>query len=92
MRPRERGVAKLLRFLDGPIFGPGCAFGREFFDLGQCDEAWFKREIAPKLDAFTLAEIAKATRLSLAASSRIRACTTRWRKIHRLSHKDPGDG
>ena len=25
---------------------------------GQRDEAWFKREIAPKLDAFTLTEIA----------------------------------
>ncbi|HVN69209.1 MAG TPA: hypothetical protein VMU38_06150 [Candidatus Binatia bacterium] len=39
---------------------------------GQHDEAWFKREIAPKLDAFTLAEIATATGLSLAACSRIR--------------------
>ena len=38
----------------------------------QRDEAWFKREIAPKLDAFTLAEIAAATGLSLAACSRIR--------------------
>jgi hypothetical protein len=41
---------------------------------GQRDEAWFKREIVPKLDAFTLAEIAAATGLSLAACSRIRAC------------------
>jgi hypothetical protein len=40
---------------------------------GQRDEAWFKREIAPKLDAFTLKEIADATGLSLAACSRIRA-------------------
>jgi hypothetical protein len=40
---------------------------------GQRDEAWFKREIAPKLDAFTLRQIAKATGLSLAACSRIRA-------------------
>jgi hypothetical protein len=39
---------------------------------GQRDDAWFKREIAPKLDAFTLAEIAAATGLSLAACSRIR--------------------
>jgi hypothetical protein len=39
----------------------------------QRDEAWFKREVAPKLDAFTLAEIAAATGLSLAACSRIRA-------------------
>jgi CRISPR-associated protein Cas1 len=41
---------------------------------GQHDEAWFKREIAPKLDPFTLKEIAAATGLSLAACSRIRAC------------------
>ena len=40
---------------------------------GQRDEAWFKREVAPKLDAFTLAEIAAVTGLSLAACSRIRA-------------------
>jgi hypothetical protein len=40
---------------------------------GQRDDAWFKREIAPKLDAFSLGEIAKATGLSLAACSRIRA-------------------
>jgi hypothetical protein len=40
---------------------------------GQRDAAWFKREIAPKLDVFTLAEIAAATGLSLAACSRIRA-------------------
>jgi hypothetical protein len=40
---------------------------------GQRDEAWFKREITPKLDAFSLKVIADATGLSLAASSRIRA-------------------
>jgi len=40
---------------------------------GQRDKAWFKREIAPKLDAFSLAEIAAATGLSLAACSRIRS-------------------
>jgi hypothetical protein len=40
---------------------------------GQRDEAWFKREVAPKLDALTLAEIAAATGLSLAACSRIRS-------------------
>ena len=40
---------------------------------GERDEAWFKREIAPKLDAFTLREIADATGLSLAACSRLRA-------------------
>ena len=37
------------------------------------DEAWFKREIAPNLDAFSLKEIGKATGLSLAACLRIRA-------------------
>lgn len=38
---------------------------------GQRDEAWFKREITPKLDAFTLSQIANATGLSLAACSRV---------------------
>ncbi len=42
---------------------------------GQRDEAWFKREVAPKLDAFTLSEIARVMGLSLAACSRIRAKT-----------------
>ncbi|MFY9663241.1 MAG: CRISPR-associated endonuclease Cas1, partial [Candidatus Cybelea sp.] len=42
---------------------------------GPRDEAWFKREVAPKLDAFSLKEIADATGLSLAACSRIRADT-----------------
>jgi hypothetical protein len=37
------------------------------------DRAWFLREIAPKLDAFSLTEIAAATGLSLAACSRFRA-------------------
>jgi hypothetical protein len=40
---------------------------------GPRDEAWFKREVAPKLDGFPLNEIAEATGLSLAACSRIRA-------------------
>ncbi len=39
------------------------------------DRAWFLREIAPKLDAFSLSEIAEATGLSLAACSRFRAGT-----------------
>jgi CRISPR-associated endonuclease Cas1 len=39
----------------------------------QRDEAWFKREVVPKLDGFSLKEIGKATGLSLAACSRIRA-------------------
>lgn len=37
------------------------------------NEAWFKREIGSRLDAFSLREIAEATGLSLAACSRIRA-------------------
>jgi hypothetical protein len=37
------------------------------------DEAWFKREIAPKLDSFSPKEIAAATGLWLAACSRVRA-------------------
>lgn len=41
--------------------------------LGQRDAAWFKREVAPKLDAFTLKEMGKATGLSLAACSRVRS-------------------
>jgi hypothetical protein len=39
------------------------------------DRAWFLREVVPKLDAFTLAEVADATGLSLAACSRFRART-----------------
>ncbi|MGC2633956.1 MAG: hypothetical protein WA215_07070 [Candidatus Cybelea sp.] len=39
----------------------------------QRDEAWFKREIVPKLDAFSLKKLAEATGLSLAACSRVRA-------------------
>jgi CRISPR-associated endonuclease Cas1 len=37
------------------------------------DEAWFRREVLPKLDVFSLNEIAAATGLSLGACSRIRA-------------------
>jgi len=37
------------------------------------DAEWFLREIVPKLDAYSLSQIAKATGLSLAACSRIRA-------------------
>jgi hypothetical protein len=39
------------------------------------DAAWFLSEIVPKLDAYSLSQIAKATGLSLAACSRIRAGT-----------------
>jgi hypothetical protein len=56
---------------------------------GQRDEAWYKREIAPKLDAFSLKEIAAATGLSLAACSRIRAGARvphprHWRALEQL--------
>ena len=37
------------------------------------DEAWFKREVLPKIDGFSLKEIASATGLSLVACSRIRS-------------------
>ncbi len=37
------------------------------------DRAWFLREVVPRLDAYPLSQIAKATGLSLAACSRIRA-------------------
>jgi hypothetical protein len=36
------------------------------------DEAWFRREVLPKLDAFSLKELGNATGLSLTACSRIR--------------------
>ena len=39
------------------------------------DEAWFLREVVPKLDDYSLSQIAKATGLSLAACSRFRAGT-----------------
>jgi CRISPR-associated endonuclease Cas1 len=37
------------------------------------DEAWFRREVVPKLDAYPLSAIASATGLSLAACSRLRS-------------------
>jgi hypothetical protein len=36
------------------------------------DEAWFQREVLPRLDGFSLKEIAAATGMSLVACSRIR--------------------
>jgi hypothetical protein len=57
----------------------------------QRDEAWFKREAAPKLDAFSLKEIGKATGLSLAACSRFRAGakvphSRHWGTLRQLTH------
>jgi CRISPR-associated endonuclease Cas1 len=56
------------------------------------DRAWFLREITPKLDAFSLAEIAKATGLSLAACSRFRAAARvphprHWEAFSNLAKK-----
>jgi hypothetical protein len=51
---------------------------------GQLDEAWFKREIAPKLDAFTLAEIAGAAGLSVAACSPFGL--EQWRRIRGIGN------
>jgi hypothetical protein len=45
----------------------------------QRDEAWFNREIAPKLDAFSLKKIAKATAYRsrrARGSGRARGCRT----------------
>lgn len=39
---------------------------------GRRDEAWFAREVVPKLGSFALNAIARATGLSLAACQRIR--------------------
>jgi CRISPR-associated protein Cas1 len=70
--PRRSAVANRAR---GEAISEGHrrnrSWAREHPD--QRDEAWFKREIVPKLDAFSLKEIGKATGLSLAACSRIRA-------------------
>jgi hypothetical protein len=58
---------------------------------GERDDVWFKREIAPRLDAFTLSEIASVTGLSLAACSRIRAGAKvphprHWEALAALTH------
>jgi hypothetical protein len=46
-------------------------------ETGGKDCAAFKREIAPKLDAFSLKEIGQATGLSLAACSRSSAARSK---------------
>jgi hypothetical protein len=70
--PRRSGIANPAR---GETVAEGHRRNRSWAreHPGQRDEAWFKREIAPKLDAFTLKEMADATGLSLAACSRVRA-------------------
>lgn len=57
------------------------------------DYAWFLREIAPKLDGYSLAVISQATGLSLAACSRFRAGTRvphprHWAAFETLSKRD----
>lgn len=59
---------------------------------GQQEKAWFKREIAPNLDGFSLKELADATGLSAAACSRIRAGTRvphprHWNALKRLGRR-----
>ena len=55
------------------------------------DRAWFKREVVPRLDVFSLKEIAEVTGLSLAACSRIRAGAKvphprHWAALRELTH------
>jgi hypothetical protein len=55
------------------------------------DAAWLLQEIVPKLDAYSLSRIAKATGLSLAASSRIRSGTRSCRCLsHSINRRAPG--
>jgi hypothetical protein len=70
--PRRNVAANLVR---GEAISEGHRRNRswEREHPGPRDEAWFERELAPKLDALTLGEIAAATGLSLAACSRFRS-------------------
>jgi hypothetical protein len=61
----ERGTAKAEQHLRNRAWTRGSIADR--------NAAWFLREIVPKLDACSLSQITKATGLSLAACSRIRA-------------------
>jgi hypothetical protein len=58
--------------------------------LAQRDGAWFKCEIGPKLQAYPLKAIARATGLSLTACSRIRSGTKiphprHWATLQKLA-------
>jgi hypothetical protein len=64
---RKRGEAISEEHRQNRVWARGSAADR--------DAAWFLREIVPKLDAYSLSQIAKATGLSLAACSRFRAGT-----------------
>jgi CRISPR-associated endonuclease Cas1 len=57
------------------------------------DDTWFRREVMPELDNFSLNEIASATGLSLAACSRIRSGSRlpnrrHWRALEALVDRD----
>jgi hypothetical protein len=73
---RKRGAANAAQHRQNRAWARGSTPHR--------DAAWFRREITPKLDAYSLSQIAKATGLSLAACSRIRAET----RIPRPRHWD----
>jgi hypothetical protein len=62
---RQRGEANAEQHRQNRAWARGASADR--------DAAWFKREIVPKLDAYSLSQIAEATGLSRAACSRIRA-------------------
>jgi hypothetical protein len=84
--PTECAAVARRRFADGHRCNRSWA--REH--PGQRDEAWFKREIVPRLDAFSLKEIGEATGLSLAACSRVRAGSKvphprHWEALRRLA-------
>ncbi len=64
---RKRGEANARQHRRNRAWARGAGVDR--------DAAWFLREILPKLDTYSLSQIAKATGLSLAACSRIRAGT-----------------
>jgi hypothetical protein len=54
------------------------------------DETWFRREVLPKLDGFSLKQLATATGLSLVACSRIRSGSRvphprHWFNLHALT-------
>jgi hypothetical protein len=68
---RSTGVSRALGEAISDAHRRNRGWAREHPD--QRDEAWFKREVAPMLDGYSLSQIAKATGLSLAACSRIRA-------------------
>ena len=70
MRASYRAGHKRGEAIPNSIDGTGR--GREA-QLADRDAAWFLSEITPRLDAYSLSQIAKATGLSLAACSRFRA-------------------